>query len=331
MTSVTAASPWGSVNTRRLLQRNAWTIGVYVILLVALVVYRMANGRFDAFDAETIAGTAVPLALAAMGQAIIVLAGGIDLSIGSLMSLVNVLAATWMVNANFPEALLISLGLILLVAAIGALTGAVITWTRVPDIIVTLATSFVWGGVAVWLMGTPGGGGAPNDFNNLANGTVLGSVPEGLLVVLAALLVVWLPFHRSRAGLAVYATGSDRTATYLSGVSIGRTRVISYAVGGVFTAMAGLMLSALQNGTGDPLSGIPYTLNSVAAIVLGGVSLAGGRGGLLGPLAAAFVLEVISGILAALSVDANWSLVIQGGIVILIVMAAGFLTIRRRP
>jgi ribose transport system permease protein len=319
------------LNGRRLVQRNAWTIGVYLILVISLIVYRLANGRFNSFDAETIAGTAVPLALAALAQAVIVLAGGIDLSIGPLMSLVNVLAATWMVNANFPQSLLISLVLIALTACIGALTGAVITWTRVPDIIVTLATSFIWAGVAVWFMGTPGGGGAPTQFTDLANGTVLGSVPEGLLVVLGALIVVWLPFQRSRPGLAVFAVGSDRTAAYLSGVSIGRTRIISYAVGGVFTGLAGLMLTALQSGTGDPLSGTPYTLNSVAAIVLGGVSLAGGRGGLIGPLAAAFVLQTINSILAAVGMDPNWALVIQGGIVIVIVMAAGFVSVRRKP
>lgn len=331
MSAVATPLRWSPLNQRRLVQRNAWTIGVYVVLLISLAVYRVTNGSLDSFDAETIAGTAVPLALAAMGQAVIVLAGGIDLSIGSLMSLVNVLAATWMLNANFPEALLLSLVLIAMVALIGALTGLIITWTRVPDIIVTLATSFIWAGVAVWLMGTPGGGGAPADFINLDNSSLPAGIPEGLLVAVAALVVIWLPFQRSRFGLAVYAMGSDRTATYLSGISLVRTRVISYAVGGIFTALAGLMLTSLQSGTGDPLSGVPYTLNSVAAIVLGGVSLAGGRGGLLGPLAAAFVLEVISGILAAIGVDANWALVIQGGIVILIVMAAGFLSVRRRP
>lgn len=331
MTAVATPLRATPLNGRRLVQRNAWTIGVYVILVVSLIAYRFANGRFDAFDAETIAGTAVPLALAALGQAVIVLAGGIDLSIGPVMSLVNVLAATWMVNADFPQALLISLVLIALAAGIGALTGAVITWTRVPDIIVTLATSFVWAGVAVWFMGTPGGGGAPSQFNDLANGTVLRGIPEGLLVVLAALIIVWLPFQRSRPGLAVYAVGSDRTAAYLSGVSIGRTRIISYAVGGVFVGLAGLMLTALQSGTGDPLSGTPYTLNSVAAIVLGGVSLAGGRGGLAGPLAAAFVLQTINSILAAVGMDPNWALVIQGGIVIVIVMAAGFVSVRRKP
>lgn len=331
MSAVAASLSWSPRNQRRLVQRNAWTIGVYVILVLSLIVYRITNGSLSAFDAETIAGTAVPLALAAMAQAVIVLAGGIDLSIGSLMSLVNVLAATWMLNANVPETLLLSLVLIAMTALIGALTGLIITWSRVPDIIVTLATSFIWAGIAVWLMGTPGGGGAPADFVNLDNSTVLGWVPEGLLVVIAALALIWLPFQRSRFGLAVYAMGSDRTATYLSGISIARTRVISYAVGGVFTALAGLMLTSLQAGTGDPLSGVPYTLNSVAAIVLGGVSLAGGRGGLVGPLAAAFVLEVITGILAAMGVDTNWSLVIQGSIVILIVMAAGFLSYRRGP
>jgi ribose transport system permease protein len=318
------------LNRRRLLQRNAWTLGVYVILFILLIVYRIANGTFDAFDAQTIIGTSVPLALAAMGQAVIVLGGGIDLSIGPLMSLVNVLAALWMVNANLPEALLLSLVLIAMTALIGALTGAVITWTRVPDIIVTLATSFIWAGVAVQIMGTPGQGGAPQDFINLVNGTVFGGIPEGLFVLIAAWVVIWLPFQRSRFGIAVFALGSDRTATFLSGISVARTRIIAYAVGGVFTALGGLMLTALQSGTGDPLSGNPYTLNSVAAIVLGGVSLAGGRGSLLGPLAAALVLEVIGSILAALGTDFNWQPVIQGAIVILIVMAAGFLSIRRR-
>src|SRR5438270_13423759 len=151
MSAVAATARWSPRNQRRLVQRNAWTIGVYVILLASLFIYRLTNGSLDSFDAETIAGTAVPLALAAMGQAVIVLAGGIDLSIGSLMSLVNVLAATWMVHATFPQALLISLALIAMTALIGAITGAVITWTRVPDIIVTLATSFIWAGVAVWL------------------------------------------------------------------------------------------------------------------------------------------------------------------------------------
>jgi ribose transport system permease protein len=330
MSAVATPLRWSPINQRRMIQRNAWTLGVYVILVLLLIVYRVTNGRFDSFDAQTIVGTAVPLALASMGQAVIVLGGGIDLSIGPLMSLVNVLAASWMVNASLPEALLLSLVLVVITAVIGGATGAVITWTRVPDIIVTLATSFIWAGVAVQIMGTPGQGGAPNDFNNLVNGTVVGGAPEGLFVLIAALVVIWLPFQRSRFGLAVFAMGSNRTATYLSGISIGRTRVIAYAVGSVFTALAGLMLTALQSGTGDPLSGNPYTLNSVAAIVLGGVSLAGGRGGLLGPLAAALVLSTISSILAAVGTDPNWSLVIQGGIVIFIVMVAGFLTMRRR-
>jgi ribose transport system permease protein len=330
MNAVAAPLRWTPVSRRRMVKRNAWTLGVYLLLFVLLIVYRIANGRFDSFDAQTVVGTAVPLALAAMGQAVIVLGGGIDLSIGPVMSLVNVLAATWMVHAGTPEALLLSLLLIGMTALIGAVTGAVITWTRVPDIIVTLATSFIWAGVALQIMGTPGQGGAPIAFNNLVNGTLFGAIPEGLFVLIAALIVIWLPFRRSRYGLAVYALGSNRTAAYLSGVSVGRARIIAYAVGGIFTALAGLMLTALQGGTGDPLSGTPYTLNSVAAIVLGGVTLAGGRGGLLGPLAAALVLEVISGILAAMNVDPNWAQVIQGAIVIGIVMAAGFLTIRRR-
>jgi ribose transport system permease protein len=200
--------------------------------------------------------------------------------------------------------------------------------TRVPDIVVTLAMLFVWGGVALWILPTPGGG-APLEFTELFTGATLSEwIPNGLLVIVIALVVVWLPLRRSRLGYALYAIGSDRNAAFLSGVNVGRTRVTAYATAGLFAAGGGLALTA-ATATGTAQGpGQLYTLNSVAAIVLGGVSLLGGRGGLLGPVAAAFVFPIVNAILLFQRVDPNYGAIIQGTLIVLVVMLGGLFLLR---
>lgn len=323
------SSAASAVRNGRWLRRNAWTIGVYVLLLLLLIVDKIVHPSLNAFDIQSLVDGALLLALAAMAQAAVVLGGGIDLSVGSMMSLMNVISAQLMVAADLKTALAVCVPLLILGAGAGALTGMLITITRVPDIIVTLGMSFIWGGVALVIMPTPGGG-VPTDFVNLVTGNIGStSIPSGLLVLLAVLAIIWLPFRRSRAGLAIYAIGSNRNAAFLSGVSVARTRIIAYALGAVFATLGGLALTATTSN-GSPLSGTYYTLNSVAAIVLGGVSLAGGRGGMLGPLAASFVLILITTILTLMGVDQNWSQVIQGTLIVLVVMFGGLVLVRRQ-
>jgi ribose transport system permease protein len=173
------------------------------------------------------------------------------------------------------------------------------------------------------------GGGVPIEFNNLGIGTT-GSkwLPTGLLIILAVFALVWLPIRWSKPGLALYAIGSDRTASYLAGISVARTRVFAYALGGFFAAFGGLALTATTT-IGSPLAGTEFTLNSVAAIVLGGVALVGGIGGLIGPIAAALILTLTKTVLVLKGVDQNWAQVIQGLLIIGVVMVGG-LVIRRR-
>ena len=211
------------------------------------------------------------------------------------------------------------------------MTGLVITITRVPDIIVTLATSAIWGGLALQVMPTPGGG-TPQRFVDLVTGGVGSSgFPVGLILIALAVLVIWLPVRLTRPGLALYALGSNRAAAFLSGVSVARTRVLAYALGGVFAALGGLTLTAqTANGSAAGSVANSFTLNSVAAIVIGGVALTGGRGGMLGPIAAAFILSLLSTILGFLSVDSNYAQVIQGVVLVLAVMVGGLLLRRRR-
>jgi len=312
------------------LRRNGWVVGTFVVLALMLLYERVIHSTaFGAYDMQSLVDPSVSLALAAMAQAAVVLAGGIDLSIGSQMSLANVIAANWMVNAGIGDALAISAALLLGGALAGAATGLVITHSRVPDIIVTLATGAIWGGLALQIMPTPGGG-VPQDFANLLTGDVRGSgFPVGFVVLALALLLVWFPLRFSRPGLAIYALGSNRTAAYLSGVNVGRTRVIAYAVGGMFAVLGGLTLTA-QTLNGAASSGATFTLQSVAAIVIGGVALTGGRGGMVGPIAAAFILTLLGTLLGYLNVDPSWGLVIQGVVMVGAVMVGGLLLRRRK-
>lgn len=322
-------SPLGGAARRRFLRRNLWTVGVYAVFLLLLLVEKLIHPEMDTFDVQNLVITALPLAFAATGQAVVVLIGGIDLSVGAMMALVNVIAARWMFGSSFQQAILESLVIIVLVASLGALTGLVITVSRVPDIIVTLATSFIWSGLALWVLPTPGGG-PPLDYQQLVLGMWFGGGwPEGLFIMAAIVFVIWVPFYRSKFGLSLYALGSNRTAAYLSGVNLGRTRILAYALGGVFVALAGLALTCVT-ASGDPNSASNYTLNSVAAVVLGGVSLAGGRGGLAGPIAAAFILTIINILMVFASVDQNWSTVVQGAVVVIVVTFAGLVALRRR-
>ena len=145
-----------------------------------------------------------------------------------------------------------------------------------------------------------------------------------LVIVLIVFALVWLPIRRAKPGLAIYAIGSNRNATFLSGISVAKTRIGAYALGGAFAALGGLALTAATSGYGDPNAGGYYTLNSVAAIVLGGVALVGGKGGLIGAIAAAVVLTLTKTSLVLRGVDPNYVQVIQGTLIIVVVMLGAF-------
>jgi ribose transport system permease protein len=263
-----------------------------------------------------------------MAQAVIVISGGIDLSIGAIMALINVISARMMENAGMGSALGIALMLMALGVVVGIATGTVITVSGVPDIVVTLATSFIWAGLALVIMPTPGGG-APDAFQRLSQGIFAWEwIPSGLVVLAVVAVVVWLPLRWRRTGFAIYAVGSNREAAYLSGVRVAPTRILAYAIGGFFAALGGLALTS-TTGTGSAVSGEFYTLNSVAAVVLGGVSLLGGKGGVAGPVAAAFVLTIIVAIMVFLGIDPNYGQVVQGSLIVLVVMIGGLVLLRR--
>ncbi len=149
-----------------------------------------------------------------------------------------------------------------------------------------------------------------------------------MLLLIVLLCVVWIPLKRSRLGLSIYAIGSSQLAAFRSGVPVARTKILAYAIGGLFAAMGGLSLT-MSTGIGAPIPG-PYLMASVAAVVLGGVVLGGGKGGLLGPIIAVFVLRLVRTDLTLLAIDPNVTAIVEGTIMVAVVMFGAFIAMRSR-
>jgi ribose transport system permease protein len=309
------------------LKRNTWTIGLLGILALLLVITKLIQPSYGFAGLQGLAISVLPLAFAAVAQACVVIARGIDLSIQSMMAFTSVVAAVMMDERSESFAVLVVVGVILLGLLIGAVNGSLVVFTRVPDIVVTLAMLFVWGGCALLVLNTPGGGSA-EWLRQLTLGPVLTDwMPKAGVVLLVVVAVIWLPIRRSHLGLSLYAIGSDPLAAYRSGVSVGRTKIFAYMLAGLFSALGGLALTA-STGIGTPVPG-PYTLMSVAAVVLGGVSLAGGRGGVFGPVIAVVILQLLRTDMTFLNVDTNLATVVQGLILVGVVMVGSLLQMRR--
>ena len=308
-------------------RRNTWTLGLIALLASFIVITKIIQPSYGAEAFQGLAIGTMPLAMAAVAQAIVVISGGIDLSVGSMMALTSVTSAALMKGQSESFGVVVVLGVLWLGIALGTINGTLVVITKVPDIVVTLAMSFVWAGAALLVLNTPGGG-SSEWLKGLVTGSILSEwIPRALVTMVVIVGVIWIPLRRSTTGLALYAVGSDRLAAFRSGVSVGRTKVFAYALTGLFSAFGGLALTA-TTGIGSPVPGA-YTLLGIAAIVLGGVSLAGGRGGVAGPVVAVFVLALVRTDLTLLGVNSNLSTVVQGTILIGVVMFGSLLTMRR--
>lgn len=307
----------------KIIGRYIREFGMPLVFVAAILGTALIHPNFGSFDLQSLALGALPLAMAAAAQAIVVISGGIDLSVGSQIAVANVLSASLMQQATFKESLAIAVVILIAGAIIGALNGIVTALSRIPDVVVTLTTGFIWGGVALLILERPGGG-APAEFLNIASGIDFSEwVPNAFIVMVIVIAAIWIPIRQSRIGLLIYAAGSDPVAAFRSGVDVRVARTLAYAFAGVACAAGGMALT-MTTGIGAPLAGTYYTLSSVAAAVIGGVSLTGGRGGMVGPVAAALLLTLIPMDLIFMNIDPNYGQVIQGTLIVLVVMVGGF-------
>jgi ribose transport system permease protein len=316
--------------------KHAWTLGLAALLAVLLIITKLIQPGFGISGLDSLARASLPYALATLGMAVVVIAGGIDLSLAAMMAVCSVTAAVLMQGATDTQSALIILATLALGAALGTINGTLIVVTRVPDIVVTLAMLYVWQGTALLILEAPGGAAPPWLRNLIVGGVTIPFIPAPLtewlpkaVVFLAATLaLIWLPIRRSTLGLRFYAIGSDPLAAFRSGVAVGPTKVAAYAVTGLFAAIGGIAVT-MSTGIGEPIPG-PYLMTSVAAVVLGGVVLGGGRGGLIGPVLAVFILRLVRMDLTLLNVDPNVTTIVEGSIMVIVVMFGAVLAHRGR-
>jgi ribose transport system permease protein len=294
------------------LRHNAGLASATILFLALYLIYQAAHPRgFSSAVLVQNSNEALTLALLAMAQTVPVLLGGLDLSVGAVMTMVNCLASHLVMGS--PLAIAAGIAICLATgAAAGFVNGSLVVFGRIPPIIATLATGAIYIGIALVLRPTPGGR-IDEDLNWALTNTLddfaetyglareaawfraIAWIPVPALLLLLVILIVWMPFRRTLTGRTVYAVGSAEGAAFMSGLPLARAKLAAFTLAGLFAGIGGLFL-AIQTSSGNadlPQAGA-YTLNSIASVVIGGTSLLGGSGSAVGSVIGALILRVIS-------------------------------------
>jgi ribose transport system permease protein len=289
-------------------RRNRGLSGIYLVVGALVLLYIVLfPGILSVAGFSKFTQNWFPLALVTIAQALLMLNGGITLAIGPLVSLGAVIAATTMGGPLGVPGGIVAVAITGLVA--GGLMGAIVAHLRLPAIIVTLASSFIITGIALIILPRPGGA-VPAWFSDL----LAGNTPFAFLLLVLT-LVAWKLFLATPTGLGIYAAGDNPVGAYRSGVPVERVRLISFALSGLLTALAGLFVAA-QTGSGDPVIGTPFTLNSIAAAVLGGVGFLGGKGTMRGAVCGSLLLSLMINVMFFMGFPPVAQYVAQGLIIV---------------
>ena len=316
--STLSARPQGAP-ARQAVQRavRTYSFGFAAVLAVAMLVANIATVHGGFGVADQLANVA-PMAIAAMASAPSIIAGGFDISISPLILLTNAVYIVWLAPNGLGGAvsvpIILGLGL-----AVGLLNGLLIIVLRVQAIVVTLAMFFSLQGVVLFV--------APNPVSLSGSGWIqhlagsVGPIPGGVFTIGLPLLI-WFSLRLVPLGRLLYAVGSNDTTAFSSGVNVNAVRVASYGLGGLFAGIGGLALTGLVNSA-NASSSTEYTLVAIAAVVLGGTPLVGGRGGLVGPLLGAFSIYLMQNLLATFAINPAYLQIVYGGILIVAVVLGG--------
>jgi ribose transport system permease protein len=286
-------------------------VGIFVFMFIIYVSNHPAGLTTNVV--QTASNKGVLLAFVAMAQTLVVITAGIDLSVGMTFVLTNCVASWIVVGSPMQTAL--GVAAVLLIGALcGAVNGAIVIFGRLQPIVTTIATGAIYFGIALAIRPFPGGS-VNEDLADLLTGKLFGTIPASLVVLAFVVLVVWIPFSRSVTGRAAYASGSSDVAAYMSGVPIRRAKFMAYTLSGLLASMGGLFLTFFtQTGEASNASGNTYTLFSIAAVVLGGVSLFGGTGSAIGAIFGALAFRTIGDLLFVFDFDPLWQPLFQGAV-----------------
>ncbi|GAA0929649.1 ABC transporter permease [Virgisporangium aurantiacum] len=300
----------------------------YAVLAATFVAYLVVyTGRLQhlptPFDYLSLLNTSLPLIFVAIGQSLVVLTGGIDLSVGGIVSLgVAIVAATS--GAGVAATLGWMVTVLIICAACGAVNGIIIAKGRIAPILATLATLSVYGGLALKVLPVPGGSVDPQVRAVLTNP----DLPTGA-IWLGLAVVGWLVLRRTRFGMRVFAVGSDEASARAVGIPAVWVKVGVYALAGLCCGLAAVFYVSTTT-SGDPNAGDPYILASIAAVVVGGIAFTGGRGSALGAIAGALALSLVIDVLFFAGIDPLYQSLFQGLFLVVAVLLGGGVAVIRR-
>jgi ribose transport system permease protein len=297
---------------RYLLAQNRGTLLAIVFFVVMFAIYTSNHpAGFTANVVQTAANKGVLLALVAMAQTFVVITAGIDLSVGAVMVLTNCLAS-WIVVGTATSATLGILGVLLTGLVCGAINGLIVIYGRLQPIVATIATGAAFFGLALLLRPVPGGD-VYSPVADALTGKIFDVAPASLVALAVVVLVLWVPYSRSTIGRAAYAVGSSESAAYMSGVPVDAAKFFAYVLSGLTASLGGLFLTFVTySGEASAANANTYTLFSIAAVVLGGVSLFGGSGSAIGAIFGALMFRTIGDLLFVFNLDPLWQPLFQG-------------------
>lgn len=335
-------------NWRLAIAQNRAFIGAVALFAALFLLYNILHPRgFSAAVLVQNANESVAIGFVAMAQTVPVLMGGLDLSVGAVMTLTNCIASELL--SGSPLQIVLGMVLTLLAgAAFGLMNGLIVVYGRIQPIVTTLATGAIAIGLALLVRPSPGGTIDDDlswaltnqlvdfaDTYGIADGgeawwfRPFAAIPVPLLILVVVSALVWLPFRRSVTGRTVYAIGSAEGAAYMSGLPIARAKIAAFTLAGFFAGCGGLYLAIqTSSGNADVTQAGAYTLNSIAAVVLGGTSLLGGIGGAIASLVGALILRVISFYFRILSIDPLLQPLIEGVVLLAAVSLGAVRTLR---
>lgn len=300
-----------------------------IVLIILMAVITIINSNFlTANNLLNLLLQVTSNALIAFGMTFVILTGGIDLSVGSILALSSALTAG-LLGSGMPVTLAILISLIL-GCILGMMNGLLISYGKLAPFIVTLATMTIFrGATLVYTNGNPITKGLSDTFlfQFLGQGYIVG-IPFPVIIMFIVFIVLYVLLHKTAFGKSVYAIGGNEKAAYISGVKLNKVKIIIYSISGMMASISGLIITS-RLSSAQPTAGASYEMDAIAAVVLGGTSLSGGKGRILGTLIGALIIGVLNNGLNIIGVSAFWQQVVKGVVILIAVLIDRFKVVKQ--
>jgi len=313
---------------QNLTYRNPYLFALLLLVIAIAANFILQPNLFERSTLNNNMRVFLPLILVSVGQAFVILGGGIDISVGAIVSVVNALLATQIGLKGDPNQAVLWMIVALFVGMVaGAINGFFVAYLRLQPIITTYATSFLFAGVALFILPNPGGG-VPSTFTLFYRDTTPIGLPLAFYVI-ALILIGWWALRQSRYGRYLFAVGGKAEAAYETGVPVSGVQFSTYVISGLMAAIGGIAITLLT-GSGNAQVGDSLTLSAVTAVVIGGTALSGGVGGIAGAIIGAIILGLIRNIISFANVETWWQTFVNAAIIVLALAMPGIINLFRR-